>query len=148
MDGIIFSVRELVSVTRVFRSSWVSYESHLRVSSGWVCSIFKWVLFRVIGFGISYIFGSGGDQGSGGVVNCICLISLGRQDTVIFFSTSFLVEAQVRHSRYHLHRDLPACSSSSVGYRVLVSSGQVAGGRDRFFYWSGGTTKTRTTAFF
>ena len=42
-----FSVRYLVSVARVCRSSWVSYESRLRVSSGWVCSIFKSVLFRV-----------------------------------------------------------------------------------------------------
>ena len=52
------------------------------------------------------------------------------------------------HSRYHLHRDLLVRSPSSVGYQVLVSSGQVAGGRDRFFWWSGGTTRTSTTAFF
>ena len=38
---------------RVFRSSWVSYESHLRVSSGWLSSIFGLVVFRVIGLGIS-----------------------------------------------------------------------------------------------
>ena len=29
------------------------------------------------------------------------------------------------HSRYHLHRDLLVRSPSSVGYQVLVSSGQV-----------------------
>ena len=52
------------------------------------------------------------------------------------------------HSRYHLHRHLLVCSSTSVGYRVLVSSGKVAGGSDRFFWWSGGTTTMSTTSFF
>ena len=61
----------LVSVTSVFRSSWVSYESHLRVSLGWVYSILKSVLFRVIGLGISSAYGSGGDRGSGGAVSYI-----------------------------------------------------------------------------
>ena len=56
--------REGISVT------WVSYKSHLRVSSGWAYSILKSVLFRVIGLGIFSIFGSGGDRGwGGGAVN-------------------------------------------------------------------------------
>ena len=96
MDGIFSSVR-MVSVARVFRSSWASYGSHLRLSSAWVYSIFKPVMFRVIGLRTCSIFGSGGDRGSdGGAGNYLRLIFLGRQDTVRIFSTSFLVEAQVR----------------------------------------------------
>ena len=62
----VFSVRCLVLVARVFRLSWELYESHIRISSGWLYYIFKSVLLRVIGFGTSSIFGSGGDRGSGG----------------------------------------------------------------------------------
>ena len=55
------------------------------------------MLFTVIGLGMSSVLGPGGDRGSGrGAVNYLHLISLGRQNKAIFFSTSFLVEAQVR----------------------------------------------------
>ena len=62
------------------------------------------MLFRLIGLGISFIFGSGGDSVSGGVAaHYLPLISLGRQETptsvdIRHLSTSLVIEAQVRRT--------------------------------------------------
>ena len=76
------------------------------------------------------------------------LISPGRQDTVAFFPISFLFEAQVRGTLDITSIGIFWCIRLRVlgiGFWYLPVRWQVG---DRFFWWSGRTTRTSTTAFF